>query len=115
LNPALIAELREQLCEKKAELNDRVIRIKKDIASGLDSDSEEQATQLENQEVLDSLANEATSELAQINMALQRMAEGSYGICTECGSEIDTRRLEARPFAARCIACASKPQAGMES
>jgi len=108
MNPTLIAQLREQLEQKQTELNDRVAHIKKDIAGGLDPDSSEQATQLENAEVLDSLANEATSELAQVNGALQRMDEGTYGKCTECGAEINTRRLEARPYAARCIDCASK-------
>lgn len=108
MNPTLIASLREQLEKKQMELNERLARIKKDIAGGLEADSSEQATQLENAEVLDSLANEATSELAQINGALQRMEEGSYGVCTRCGNEIDARRLEARPYAARCIACASE-------
>lgn len=108
MNDELIAQLREALESKKVELNERIATIKKDIASGLDSDSEEQATQLENQEVLDSLANEATSEVAQINKALQRMDQGEYGVCTECGEEIDDRRLEARPFALRCIDCASE-------
>lgn len=108
MDDKLNARLRETMETRKSELNERIAKIKKDIASGLDADSEEQATQLENQEVLDSLANEATSEVAQINKALQRMDQGEYGVCTECGEEIDDRRLEARPFALRCIDCASE-------
>lgn len=108
MDKKLIARLREAMESKKAELNERIAKIKKDITSGLDSDSQEQATQLENQEVLDALANEATKELAQINKALQRMDDGEYGKCVECGSEIDGRRLEVRPYALRCIDCASE-------
>lgn len=107
MDDKLISRLRQEMEKKKLELDDRVKRIKQDITSGLDSDSQEQATQLENQEVLDALANEATSQIAQINKALRRMDEGEYGICPECGSEIDHRRLEARPYALRCIDCAS--------
>jgi DnaK suppressor protein len=110
MNSSMIAQLRHDLEQKQAELTDRVSRIKKDITSGLDSDSQEQATQLENQEVLDALANEATSELSQINAALQRMDEGDYGTCTHCGKEIDDRRLQARPYALRCITCAEASQ-----
>ena len=107
MDKKLIARLRKALEDKKVELNERVTSIKKDITSGLDSDSQEQATQLENQEVLDALANEATREVAQINTALQRMDEGEYGICARCGHEIDPRRLEVRPYALRCIECAT--------
>lgn len=99
-------ELRAQLEQQKAELTERVNRIKADITSGLEADSKEQAGQLENQEVLDGLGNEAREELTFINSALQRMDAGTYGLCTACGSEIDARRLAARPHAARCIACA---------
>jgi RNA polymerase-binding protein DksA len=106
-----IARLRETLENKKSELNERITGIKKDLSSGLDRDSEEQATQLENHEVLDALANEATRELALINQALTRMDEGEYGICSSCGKKIDERRLEAKPHALRCISCASAGEA----
>jgi DnaK suppressor protein len=44
-------------------------------------------------------------ELQQIEAALRRMDEGTYGICEECGQEIGYKRLEAQPTATRCIAC----------
>lgn len=100
-------ELRTQLDERKAELSERIARIKADIARGLDPDSKEQATQLENQEVLDALANEATEELAKVNAALQRIQNGTYGICAACGKSIDSRRLAVRPYSSKCINCAS--------
>ena len=102
-----LRERLDQLEQKKAELTERVDRIKADIARGLDADSKEQAGQLENKEVLDALANEATSEIEEIKAALLRMESGSYGLCSSCGEAIDTRRLEARPYALECIDCAS--------
>ena len=63
--------MQERLEQQKAELTDRVNKIKADITSGLEADSKEQAAQLENQEVLDALANEGIAELAKITAALQ--------------------------------------------
>lgn len=44
-------------------------------------------------------------ELQAIGAALRRMDDGSYGICTDCGGEVDLERLRAEPQAARCIDC----------
>ncbi|MDH6590510.1 DnaK suppressor protein [Variovorax sp. TBS-050B] len=43
--------------------------------------------------------------LHEIERALQRVAEGSYGICADCGEEIPYERLLVRPTAMRCAAC----------
>ena len=44
-------------------------------------------------------------ELVQIEAARERMNDGSYGECTDCGQEIDARRLMAQPTASRCAPC----------
>ena len=46
--------------------------------------------------------------LADIEAALQRIEDGTYGICTNCGKQIPLDRLEARPWATTCIDCARK-------
>jgi DnaK suppressor protein len=43
--------------------------------------------------------------LDEIDAALDRIAEGTYGRCTHCGVVIPRERLEFRPFAAGCVAC----------
>lgn len=43
--------------------------------------------------------------LRQVRAALQRVREGSFGICIECDVEIGPKRLTAVPWAARCIQC----------
>ena len=101
------SDYRERLEQHKAELTERVNKIKADVIGGLEADSKEQAMQLENHEVLDALGNEATVELAKINAALQRLDSDTYGVCVACGAEIDRRRLEARPYSSKCIICAS--------
>ena len=45
------------------------------------------------------------TELQGLEAARNRMAEGSYGTCMECGGEIDIERLRVNPIAVRCIHC----------
>ncbi|MGH7766406.1 MAG: RNA polymerase-binding protein DksA [Candidatus Binatia bacterium] len=45
--------------------------------------------------------------IAKIEEALQRLEEGSYGVCEECGEKIGTPRLKARPVTTLCIDCKS--------
>lgn len=51
---------------------------------------------------------QARTRLNQIDEALERMDEGTYGECVECGEQINPARLEARPLSIRCVDCASK-------
>ncbi|TMG85740.1 MAG: TraR/DksA family transcriptional regulator [Betaproteobacteria bacterium] len=48
------------------------------------------------------------SELAEVDVALARIEEGSYGTCSDCGEPIGWPRLNAQPTAERCIACQQK-------
>lgn len=43
--------------------------------------------------------------IEDIDTALERIAEGGYGVCVHCGVDIPVERLEFRPFAAGCVAC----------
>jgi DnaK suppressor protein len=95
------------LIAKRDELIARLENIKRNLTSGRSADSQEQAQELENAEVVDALGNEARNELRLIARALDQIKHGTYGQCVDCGQEIPRRRLEARPFAERCIACAT--------
>jgi len=50
-------------------------------------------------------AQRSTERVRQIDAALSRIADGSYGICLECGEPIAERRLESIPEAALCTNC----------
>jgi DnaK suppressor protein len=54
------------------------------------------------------LLSQARQHLTQIDAAMARLAEGSYGICECCGVSIGTARLAARPVTTTCITCASR-------
>lgn len=45
------------------------------------------------------------AEVREIDAALDRLAAGRYGLCTDCGEAIAPARLKARPAAGRCMAC----------
>ena len=46
------------------------------------------------------------SQLAEVERALAKLDEGTYGTCDVCGDEIPPGRLEVHPWAVRCVACA---------
>jgi len=98
-----------QLIELRQDLTRRVDAISKDLhheETEIEKDFAEQATQLENDEVLNSLNDEAKVTVMQIDKALLRMNDGTFGLCTECGVEINAQRLDVVPYAEFCIECA---------
>ncbi len=66
----------EELTQKRDELTTRLADIRKDLRSGLDANSEEQAIQLENLEVLQEIARVAADELSQVNQEISALEEG---------------------------------------
>lgn len=100
-------EIRDQLLAKREELMQRLERIKGNLTAGRSADSQEQAQELENAEVVDALGNEARIELSKIAKALDQIKNETYGICDDCGEQIPLARLRAHPFADRCIRCAT--------
>lgn len=59
------------------------------------------------------LAERESAELLAIDAALQRIADGSYGLCVDCGVGIATARLHANPTALRCVDCQSRLEASV--
>jgi RNA polymerase-binding transcription factor DksA len=58
---------------------------------------------------LTAVLDQARRRVAELDDALGRVSDGTYGTCTQCGEPIAAERLVARPAAATCIACASSP------
>ena len=90
-----------------AELEDRLSRLDRDLSEPPDPDSSERAVQMEDDDALEGQAALVAQEIASIRRALERIEDGSYGTCANCGDEISDKRLEVRPEAALCIDCAS--------
>ena len=101
-------KIRTQLESRLTELTSRVSEIDEDLREPGPQDFEEHATEAEGDEVLESLEGSAVAEISQINAALARIEDGSYGECVTCGEEVGEKRMEAVPHTPQCISCASK-------
>lgn len=98
---ALLEDLRTELQERLERYKDHQQRI----TGALDKDLEEQATQAQNDEVVDQLEDEATAELTQVERALARIEAQLGEYCEQCGGLIAPGRLKALPYATRCTDC----------
>lgn len=102
-------DYKQVLLDMKQDITDRINAIDRDIRhEGMTADWSEQASERENDEVLESLGNSSELELLKINYALKRIDDGSYFQCDECGADIPPARLELLPFTAHCVDCAEK-------
>jgi RNA polymerase-binding transcription factor DksA len=99
-------EVFKLLKTKQVELLNRITAIENDLKKGRSQDFSEQTTETENDQVLDEIHYEAKAELQQVNDALQRLEQGSYGFCSKCQEAIAPARLLALPYTNRCIKCA---------
>ena len=98
--------LKIELQDRLAALQSRLSSLKKDATQSHSGDSAEQAQERENDEVVDAIGNETAQSIRVIQSALERIENGTYGVCDNCGEEIGRPRLEAVPEATRCVACA---------
>ena len=97
---------KEELQARLARLQARLASIKRDVTQEHSGDSAEQAQERENDEVVDAIGNETALSIRGIQAALERISDGTYGVCVACGEEIGESRLEVVPEATRCVKCA---------
>ena len=98
----LLCQKRYQIMQRIADLNESKMRKSGPVAQ----DFEEQALENQNDEIIDLLGQQERREVLQINQALDRLNEGTYGICSECGEDIEEKRLQAVPETSLCLDCA---------
>jgi DnaK suppressor protein len=68
-------------------------------------DPEERATQIASRDVDRKIADDAHHLLNKVDLALQRLDDGTYGNCASCGEPIPDARLRAKPSVSLCLAC----------
>jgi RNA polymerase-binding protein DksA len=83
-----------------------------EIAGSSDNHLGETATATLDREIDFTLGENSEQVLSEIDAALKRIEEGTYGICTKCGKEIAPERLEAYPWASLCIEDAREAERG---
>ena len=102
---AAIANLRES---HPGSLDDEV----DEISDGSDTHVGDSATATLGREIDYTLGENSEQVLGEINAALQRIEDGTYGTCSACGKEIAPARLEVYPWASLCIDDARKAERG---
>jgi RNA polymerase-binding transcription factor DksA len=105
---ALRARLHARLDELRAKLASDLIPPPEAAASTLGGevrDSGDESVAIEHTHVRTALLQRDARELDALHSALSRLDGGSYGVCAECGLDIEPGRLLALPTAVRCSAC----------
>jgi DnaK suppressor protein len=107
-----VEHFRALLLEERARVESAIATLHKDHPGSLDDEVEEtdndpaeSASATLDREIDYSLEENSTQVLQEIDAALKRIDDGTYGICTNRGEEIDPARLEAYPWASLCIDC----------
>ncbi len=76
-------------------------------------DPADKASNSYTKELLFSQSTNERNTLRLVEEAMDRLSEGSYGECTNCGDEISPKRLEAIPWAPYCIKCQELMEQGL--
>jgi DnaK suppressor protein len=103
-----LASFRKKLLEKQRQLVEEVGKSAL-YGKGQEDDSikdlGDQATTAYTRELLFELGNGDRRLLKEVTSALQKIEDGSFGICERCNEPIAEKRLDALPFARHCINC----------
>jgi DnaK suppressor protein len=100
------AEMKRRLQRKEHELLADIARTETDARNSRDAevqDSTDQAVASEGKEALFQETSTDWNVLTQVRDALQRIENGTYGKCVDCGRQIEHHRLTAVPWTPYCI------------
>jgi DnaK suppressor protein len=98
---------RRRLEEMLADL-DRLITILLDDHPEAEQHTADAGASLSDTDRAEAALAAMRRQRAEVAAALSRVQAGSYGRCVDCGRPVPEGRLEARPEAARCVACQAK-------
>lgn len=108
--------IRERLEDERAQTQRRLAGLTGDfdavVAASRDTNADDEhdpegATIAFERSQVGAVVVQTRRHLAEIDAALTRLEDGSYGVCEQCGGPIGAGRLDARPAARLCITCAS--------
>lgn len=117
-----VEHFRTELQAERERVQSAIAHLREDHPGSLDDEVEEPAPTTDqlgetatvtlNREIDYTLGENSAQVLSEIDAALQRIEDGTYGTCTSCGKEIAPERLEAHPWASLCIEDARKAERG---
>jgi DnaK suppressor protein len=98
-----LRERAEEITARRASLVQSSANMQDSELADYDQHPADQGTETFEQEMDETTDMLLAEELRQVEIAQQRLAEGEYGTCIDCGKQIPVARLEAVPEAIRCI------------
>ena len=100
-----LLRLHKTLTARRDELRSRVGELTDLRGSSLTGDAADQAFESGSDEINSQLAELESRELAQIEKAIDKLRQGTYGLCEGCQKKIPIARLNALPFSITCVDC----------
>ncbi len=111
-----LESFKKRLETRQQELRRTVTRTQQDGRSADEDtaqDIADRAASSYTKEFLFSQSNNDRGLLQLVEEAIQRLEEGRFGLCVQCGGEMQHKRLEAVPWARHCIPCQEKQEQGL--
>lgn len=116
-------QFRDVLLEERQRVEHALATLRDEHAGSLDDEVEEASPTADNnlaetasatlgREIDYTLGDNAEQVISEIDGALERIEDGTYGTCSSCGEEIPLARLEANPWASLCIDCKRRAEGG---
>ena len=105
-----VQQLRIELNRRKSELLAQISRTELQTRAGGErpTDPGDQSADTLNREFLFAQSDAIRQNLRKVQEALDRIREGTFGECQECGGPISPARLKAIPWARNCVSCQEK-------
>ena len=104
-----LMKLHRRLLDRRSELlrtlGDELGELRHDVGDTGAGDNVDSATASLNSDMLSQLAELDSQEVVQIDRAIARLVEGTYGQCEACDKRIPVGRLDALPYSTLCIEC----------
>jgi len=106
-----IEKMKEKLLAEKKEILQHLASTNSDfeklLESGEGQDSIDMASDDIDRKLLEALGSKNMNRITLIDNALARIEQNKYGLCISCGKKIPEARLEALPYALKCVECKS--------
>jgi DnaK suppressor protein len=115
LDKKAIAKFRKILLKEREQIVGdvkQIVESSKEMGQDGIQDIGDEAANIYNKQVLLSLNENERMRLKEVDESLDRIENGSYGTCEECGGAISIKRLEVRPVAKYCVPCLTRLEKG---
>lgn len=100
------AGAKKTLLSRRRELTAHLEEVEHQLEEPLSTDWQDRSAERQGDEVLEALGAQELAEVKQIDAALERVEEGTYGECVKCGEDIAPERLALLPATPLCAKCA---------